>query len=96
MARPTALADDQIATRLATLPGWQREGDEIVKTFELPTFPDAITFVTRLAERAEAANHHPDIDVRWRNVRIALTTHDAGGLTDLDFDLATEIEACLT
>jgi len=96
MARPVALDDDQIATRLATLPGWEREGDEIVKTFELPTFPDAITFVTRLAERAEAANHHPDIDIRWRNVRIALTTHDAGGLTDLDFDLATEIEACLT
>jgi 4a-hydroxytetrahydrobiopterin dehydratase len=96
MARPEALADDQIATRLATLTGWEREGGEIVKTFELPTFPDAITFVTRLAERAEAANHHPDIDIRWRNVRIALTTHDAGGLTDLDFDLATEIEACVT
>jgi 4a-hydroxytetrahydrobiopterin dehydratase len=52
--------------------------------------------VTRLADRAEAANHHPDIDIRWRSVRIALTTHDAGGLTVLDFDLATEIEACLT
>ncbi len=96
MARPTALDDDQIAARLATLTGWERDGDEIVKTFELPTFPDAITFVTRLADRAEAANHHPDIDIRWRKVRIALTTHDAGGLTDLDFDLATEIEDCLT
>ena len=96
MARPTALDDDQITTRLATLGGWEREGDEIVKTFELPTFPDAIAFVTRIAERAEAADHHPDIDIRWRNVRIALTTHDAGGLSDLDFDLAREIEACLT
>jgi len=96
MARPSALDDDQIATRLATLSGWERDGDEIVKTFELPTFPDAIAFVARLADRAEAANHHPDIDIRWRNVRIALTTHDAGGITDLDFDLATEIEACLT
>ncbi len=96
MARPTALTDDQITTRLATLPGWERDGDEIVKTFELPTFPDAIAFVTRLADQAEGANHHPDIDIRWRTVRIALTTHDAGGLTDLDFDLATEIEACLT
>ena len=85
-----------ITTRLATLGGWEREGDEIVKTFELPTFPDAIAFVTRIADRAEAANHHPDIDIRWRNVRIALSTHDAGGLTDLDFDLATEIEACVT
>jgi 4a-hydroxytetrahydrobiopterin dehydratase len=96
MARPVALDDDQITSRLGTVPGWEREGDEIVKTFELPTFPDAITFVTRIAERAEAADHHPDIDIRWRNVRIALTTHDAGGLTDLDFDLATEIEACIS
>jgi 4a-hydroxytetrahydrobiopterin dehydratase len=96
MARPERLDDDQIAARFATLTGWERDGDEIVKTFELPTFPDAIAFVTRLADRAEAANHHPDIDIRWRNVRIALTTHDAGGLTDLDFDLATEIEGCLT
>jgi 4a-hydroxytetrahydrobiopterin dehydratase len=95
MARPAALDDDRIAARLGALPGWEREGDEIVKTFELPTFPDAIGFVTRIAERAEAANHHPDIDIRWRNVRIALTTHDAGGLSDLDFDLAAEIEACL-
>ena len=95
MARPVALDDDRIAARLAALTGWEREGDEIVKTFELPTFPDAIAFVTRLADRAEAAHHHPDIDIRWRNVRIALTTHDAGGLTDLDFDLATEIEGCL-
>jgi 4a-hydroxytetrahydrobiopterin dehydratase len=95
MARPERLDDDRAAERLATLPGWEREGDEIVKIFELPTFPDAIAFVTRIADRAEAANHHPDIDIRWRKVRIALSTHDAGGLTDLDFDLATEIEGCL-
>lgn len=94
MARPTRLDDDQIAARLAALDGWDRDGDEIVKSFELPTFPDAIAFVTRIADRAEAANHHPDLDIRWRNVRVALTTHDAGGLTGLDFDLATEIEAC--
>jgi 4a-hydroxytetrahydrobiopterin dehydratase len=96
MARPERLDDDDIRTRLGRLPGWEREGDEISKTFELPTFPEAIAFVTRIAERAEAANHHPDIDIRWRKVRIALSTHDAGGLTDLDFQLASEIEACLT
>ncbi len=96
MARPERLDDDRATQRLAGLPGWERQGDEIVKTFELPTFPDAIAFVTRVADRAEAANHHPDIDIRWRNVRIALTTHDAGGLTDLDFDLASEIEGCVT
>jgi len=89
------LTDDRIAERLGTLDGWSREGDEIVKTFELPTFPDAITFVNRVAERAEAADHHPDLDIRYRKVRVALSTHDAGGLTDKDFDLAIEIEACI-
>ena len=89
------LPDDRIAQRLSALDGWAREGDEIVKTFELPTFPDAIAFVTRVADRAEAADHHPDLDIRYRKVRVALSTHDAGGLTDLDFDLAAEIEDCL-
>jgi 4a-hydroxytetrahydrobiopterin dehydratase len=96
MARPERLDDDVVATRVSALPGWEREGDAIVKTFELPTFPDAIAFVTRVAERAEAANHHPDLDIRYRKVRVALSTHDAGGLTDMDFDLATEIEGCVT
>ena len=96
MARPERLDDDDISARIGRLPGWERAGDEIVKTFELPTFPEAIAFVTRIADRAEAANHHPDIDIRWRKVRIAFTTHDAGGLTDLDFDLAEQVEACLT
>ena len=65
----------------------------IVKIYELPTFPDAITFVGRVAELAEAADHHPDIDIRYRKVRIALSTHDAGGITQKDFDLAGDIEA---
>ncbi len=64
----------------------------IVKTFELATFPAAIQFVVALADRAEAANHHPDIDIRWRRVRIALTTHDDGGLSEKDVALAGEIE----
>jgi 4a-hydroxytetrahydrobiopterin dehydratase len=96
MARPERLDDDEISTRLGGLPGWEREGDEISKTFELPTFPEAIAFVTRIADRAEAANHHPDIDIRWRKVLVAFTTHDAGGLTELDFELAHQVEGCLT
>jgi 4a-hydroxytetrahydrobiopterin dehydratase len=87
------LPDDRIAERLATLPGWERSGDEILKTFELSSFPEAIAFVTRVADRAEAADHHPDLDIRYRKVRVALSTHDAGGITDKDFDLAAEIEA---
>jgi 4a-hydroxytetrahydrobiopterin dehydratase len=96
MARPERLDDDRVTARLGELPGWERTGDEIVKTFELPSFPEAIAFVTRVADRAEAADHHPDLDIRYRKVRVALSTHDAGGLSDLDFDLATEIEDCLT
>ena len=95
MARPERLDDDRIAARLATLPGWRRRGDEIEKTFELPTFAEAVAFVGRVGELAEAANHHPDLDIRFRKVRVALSTHDAGGLSDLDFDLATRIEACV-
>jgi len=95
MARPERLDDDVVATRVSALAGWERDGDTIVKTFELPTFPDAIAFVTRVAERAEAANHHPDLDIRYRKVRVALSTHDAGGLTHMDFDLAAEIEGCV-
>jgi 4a-hydroxytetrahydrobiopterin dehydratase len=90
------LPDDQVNQRLAALSGWEREGDEIVKTFELPTFPDAISFVDRIAVRAEAANHHPDLDIRYRKVRVALSTHSDGGITDKDFALAGQIEATST
>ena len=65
----------------------------IVKTYELPSFPEAITFVTRIADLAEQANHHPDLDIRYRKVRVALSTHDQGGITDKDFALAAQIEA---
>jgi len=87
------LNDEQVTTALGGLPGWEREGDMIVKTYELATFPAAIQFVVAVGDRAEAANHHPDIDIRWRRVRLALTTHDEGGLSDLDVALATEVEA---
>jgi 4a-hydroxytetrahydrobiopterin dehydratase len=87
-----ALPDDAIVERLGALPGWSREGDEIVKTFEFPSFTEAIFFVDRVADEAEAVNHHPDLDIRYRRVRVALTTHDEGGITQQDFDLAVEIE----
>jgi 4a-hydroxytetrahydrobiopterin dehydratase len=92
MARPARLSDEEVAAALASLPAWQREGDEIVKTFACPSFADAIAFVVRIGFFAEQADHHPDLDIRWRNVRVALTTHDAGGLTQLDVDLATAID----
>jgi 4a-hydroxytetrahydrobiopterin dehydratase len=92
MARPSLLADDEVAAALGGLPGWAREGDEIVRTFECASFPDAVAFVVRIGFLAEGANHHPDLDVRWRRVRVALTTHDAGGLTALDVELARAVQ----
>jgi 4a-hydroxytetrahydrobiopterin dehydratase len=86
------LSDAEINAALAALPGWSREGDEIVKTFDCGSFPGAIAFVVRVAFFAEQADHHPDLDVRWKRVRVALSTHDAGGLTAKDFELAREIE----
>jgi 4a-hydroxytetrahydrobiopterin dehydratase len=90
--RPVALDDDAIAGRLADLTGWSRDGDMIRKAYSCGGFADAIAFVVRIGFLAEAADHHPDIDIRWRNVSIALSTHDAGGLTALDFDLAAKID----
>src|SRR3954452_21103449 len=86
------LSDRDVQSALAHLPGWGRAGDEIEKTYECASFPDAIAFVVRIGFLAEAANHHPDLDIRWRKVRVALTTHDAGGLTPKDIDLAGAIE----
>ena len=89
------LSEAEIAARLGDLAGWTRDGDLIRKTFTLASFAAAIAFVAHVGFLAEAAAHHPDIDVRWRKVTFALTTHDAGGLTDKDFDLAGQIDDIL-
>ncbi|WP_448545849.1 4a-hydroxytetrahydrobiopterin dehydratase [Roseiflexus sp.] len=88
----TRLSDAEIEERLGDLTGWTRQGNEIRKTFQLPSFPSAIAFVVNVAFLAESAGHHPDIDIRWRKVTLGLTTHDAGGLTQKDFDLAAQID----
>jgi 4a-hydroxytetrahydrobiopterin dehydratase len=85
------LSDDEITRGLAGLPGWERDGDSIRAEVQLPSFPEAIAFVTRVGFFAEAANHHPDLDVRWRTVTVVLSTHDAGGITQKDLDLAAQI-----
>ncbi len=87
------LDSTQIHSALATVPGWTLTGNTIVRAFEFPDFPEAIRFVNRLADEAENAGHHPDIDIRWNRVRLSLTTHDAGGLTSKDFDLARRLDA---
>ena len=86
------LTEAEIGSALAGLADWSRNDAEIEKTFECASFPDAIAFVVRIGFLAEAADHHPDLDIRWRKVRVALTTHDSGGLTAIDFALAQKIE----
>ena len=86
------LDDEEIRQGLDTLDGWALEGRSIARTLEFPTFPGAIAFVNQVADLAEGADHHPDIDVRYRNVRLVLSTHSAGGLTSRDFALARKID----
>jgi 4a-hydroxytetrahydrobiopterin dehydratase len=92
MGAVAKLSDEQVRDTLGGLPGWERDGDAIRASFTRASFPDAVAFVVRVGFLAEAANHHPDLDVRWRTVHVALTTHDAGGITDKDADLAHAIQ----
>ena len=85
------LTDDEISTGLETLPGWRREGDEIVRQFEFADFVAALGFMAQVGALAERANHHPELRNVYNRVRIALSTHDAGGLTQKDLALAAEI-----
>jgi 4a-hydroxytetrahydrobiopterin dehydratase len=90
--RMPVLSDAEVESALGALPGWSRSGPEIEKTYECASFPNAVAFVVRIGFLAEAADHHPDLDIRWRRVRVALTTHDSGGLTENDTALAKQIE----
>jgi 4a-hydroxytetrahydrobiopterin dehydratase len=83
-----ALSTQEIESSLKNLPGWQVESGELVRTFQFSDFRAALSFVNAVAELAENANHHPDIDIRYNRVRLALMTHDAGGITEKDVDLA--------
>lgn len=82
-----------VAKALSTVPEWRLSGTEITRQFRLADFAAAMRFVNAVADLAEAANHHPDIDIRWNRVSLRLSTHSRGGLTDLDFALAARIDA---
>jgi 4a-hydroxytetrahydrobiopterin dehydratase len=92
--RTPRLSPDEITARLAALTtGWSvQNGDTIVRRYEFPDFKTAMAFVNRLADAAEAADHHPDLDIRYNKVTVALSTHDSGGLTEKDFALAQEAD----
>ncbi len=85
------LDDEEIERQLSDLPGWARDGSEIRASYEAPSFLDGIRLVREVALAAEAMNHHPDIDIRWRTVTFVLSTHSEGGLTQLDIELAHQI-----
>jgi 4a-hydroxytetrahydrobiopterin dehydratase len=87
------LKASEIKTALARLPDWKRRGAVISHTFEFKDFVAAMKFVNAVAKVAEKANHHPDIDIRWNKVTLALTTHSEGGLTKMDFQVAEKLNA---
>jgi len=89
---PDRLSADEIEDALIGTPDWElAQGNKIVRTFQFKGFAEAMEFVNDIAALAEKANHHPDIDIRWNKVRLALTTHSRNGLTTNDFELAQAI-----
>ncbi|MGV3621292.1 MAG: 4a-hydroxytetrahydrobiopterin dehydratase [Archangium sp.] len=91
MSKPEKLTEAQLQEFLAANAGWKIENGMLVQTFEARTFLEGIDFVQKIARLAEAADHHPDIDIRWRKVTLKFVTHDAGNaITDLDARLAKE------
>lgn len=92
MAR-TKLDDNEIATQLGSTPGWARTGDTLTRTFEFADFVAAFGFMSRCALVAEKMDHHPDWSNVYKTVKVALSTHDAGGITKLDFELARKMSA---
>lgn len=90
MAEP--LSDIAIQRELGSLPGWARRGDVLTRTYTFRNFLDSINFVNRVAGVAEGMNHHPDIDIRYSKVILVLSTHDAGGITQRDLQLAKLID----
>ena len=86
------LSESEVASALASLSGWTGGTDAISRTVEAPSFPAAIRIVAEVAQAAEDADHHPDIDIRWRKVTFTLSTHSAGGVTSRDIALARRID----
>ncbi len=86
------LNDESIEGWLEERDGWTRKGDRLVKEFGFETFRNAVVFVNRVATLADEAGHHPDIDLRYDKVRLGLSTHDAGGITEKDLELAEKVD----
>jgi len=86
------IKQNELKQRMKKIPEWELEKNHIERTFEFDDFTDAIDFVNAVAEVAQEEEHHPDIDIRYNKVRLVLSTHSKGGLTELDFNLAERID----
>ena len=93
MADKGKATDQEIERALADLPGWKRDGTSMIKVYEFGGFKAAMAFANTVAELAERADHHPDINIQYHKITLTLTSHDAGGVTDRDIRLARQIEA---
>jgi len=89
----TKFSEDQIQDAMGSIPQWTELNGELQRTYQFDDFKQALAFVQRVAQAAERRQHHPDILIRYNKVTLTLTTHDAGGITDKDFELAAEIDA---
>jgi 4a-hydroxytetrahydrobiopterin dehydratase len=92
MTRPPRLSPDDVTAALSELPLWSGGVDGIERTLELPSFRSAVEAISMIADVAEELDHHPDMDLRWTRVRVAVVTHSAGGLTGLDLELARRVD----
>jgi len=88
----TLLSESEIEEKMVGLPEWRQEGDTIARTYDCQDFVGAVGFVSRMVEPAEEMNHHPDVEISWKNVTARLTTHSQGGLTAADFELAAKLD----
>lgn len=87
------LSDEEIEARLQAMPGWERQGDAIVREHSFEDFVGSVDFVNRVTPAAEEMNHHPDLAISWNKVTVSLSTHSQGGITESDFALATQIDS---
>jgi 4a-hydroxytetrahydrobiopterin dehydratase len=87
------LSDQEIEQALGDCEGWSRDGEAIVKEFDRGDFAGSVDFVNAIAPSAEEMNHHPDLEISWSKVKVKITTHSEGGLTENDFELARKVDA---
>jgi len=85
------LTDQEIESQLGDLPGWRRDAESLVASYDAPDFPTAVQLIVEVGEEAEQMQHHPDVDLRWKVTHWRLSSHSAGGLTQLDIELAHRI-----